>query len=116
MNFDRSTFAYLLLGILGVLAILQIFSFSKLIQTIKQLSRMLFEIRLLFKKSGIYYNQHVNRVIEYKSCQFCRHRMSFIQSGDESEYDGFYYRCKQRNIEITLHDQCEHFDRDFGTY
>jgi len=116
MSFDRTTFTYLLLLILIFLALLQIFSFSKLIQTIKQLTKMLLEIRLLFKKSGIHYDQHINRIIEYKSCQFCRHRMSFIQSGDEEDTEEFYYRCKQRNIEITLHDHCEYFDRDYGSY
>jgi hypothetical protein len=115
MNFDNPTFTYLLLLILILLAAVQIFSFTKLVQTIRQMTRMLQEIRLIFKKSGIYYDGHAHRIVAHKSCQFCRHRVSYIKTGDEDEEEGFYYRCRQRNIEIMLHDSCEYFDRDFGS-
>ena len=115
MSFDHLTFTYLLLLILISLALIQIFSFSKLIQTIRQMTKMLQEIRLIFKKSGIYYDQHAHRIIAHKSCQFCRHRISYIKTGDDEENEGFYYRCRQRNIEILLQDSCDYFDRDFGT-
>jgi hypothetical protein len=115
MSFDNSTFVYLLLIILISLALIQIFSFSKLIQTMRQITKMLLEIRLVFKKSGIYYDQHAQRIVAHKSCQFCRHRISYIKTNDEEENEGFYYRCRQRNIEIMLHDSCENFDRDFGS-
>jgi hypothetical protein len=115
MSFDRSTLTYLLLLILISLSLIQIFSFSKLIQTIRQMTQMLLELRLIFRKSGIYYDQHTHRIIAHKSCQYCRHRMSYIKTTDDEDNEGFYYRCKQRNIEITLDDSCEHFDRDFGS-
>jgi hypothetical protein len=115
MSFDRNTLIYLFLLILMSLVVIQIFSFSKLIQTMRQIIRMLLEIRLIFKKSGIYYDSHAQRIVAHKSCQFCRHRMSYIKTADDEENEGFYYRCKQRNIEITLDYSCEYFDRDFGS-
>ena len=115
MIFDRSILIYLLLTVLISLALIQIFSFLKLIQTLRQMTKMLLEIRLIFKKAGIYYDQHTNRIITHRSCQFCRHRISFIKTGDDEDAEGFYYRCKQRNVEIALHDSCEDFDRDFGS-
>ncbi len=115
MSLDNPAFIYLLLIILLSLAMIQIFSFTRLIQTIRQMTKMLQEIRLIFKKSGIYYDQHAQRLIAHKSCQFCRHRISYIKTNDEEENEGFYYRCRQRNVEIMLHDSCEYFDRDFGS-
>jgi len=115
MSIDRSTLIYFLLLILIFLTVLQIISFSKLIQTMRHMTKMLLEIRLIFKKSGIYYDQHSQRVVAHKTCQFCRHRMSYIKTADDDENEGFYYRCKQRNIEITLDYSCEHFNRDFAS-
>jgi len=115
MSFNNSTLLYLLLLALICLVVVQIFSFTKFIQTMRQLTRMLMEIRLVFRKSGIYYDQHAQRIMAHKSCQFCRHRVSYIKTTDEEENEGFYYRCRQRDVEVMLQDSCEHFDRDFGS-
>ncbi len=47
------------------------------------------------------------------TCQFCRYRLSYINTRDrESEVEDFYYKCRLRNIEVTLDDSCERFETD----
>jgi hypothetical protein len=77
------------------------------------MNKLLFEVRLLFKNSGIFYQPQKEKVIKSNSCQFCQHRISFIQLTDETKHDNFYYKCSKNNIEITLADTCSSFVRDY---
>ncbi len=48
-----------------------------------------------------------------KTCQFCRYRLSYIHMGDkDSEVEDFYYKCRLRNIEVTLNDSCDRYEKD----
>ena len=102
-----------LLIILLVLFIIQILTFLKLIQIIKQINKFLFEFRIMMKQGSLpaksfssFYNKN--------TCQFCKHRLSFIQISDDDITDNFYYKCRKRNIEITLTDTCSKFERDYS--
>lgn len=48
-----------------------------------------------------------------KTCQFCKHRLAYINTGkaDNSEED-FYHRCGLRNINIALNDSCKQYEAD----
>jgi hypothetical protein len=48
-----------------------------------------------------------------KTCQFCKYRLSYIHMGDkEGEVEDFYYKCRLRNIEITLNDSCDRYENE----
>lgn len=54
-----------------------------------------------------------NQEILPQTCQFCRFRLSYIQMGEEkNDSEDFYYKCRLRNIPITLDDSCQHFEVD----
>lgn len=48
-----------------------------------------------------------------RTCQFCKHRLAFINTGKTSaEEDDFYHRCSLRNINVSLEDSCPKFETD----
>ena len=96
-----------------ILLFIQIITFVKVIRLVRQVSKMLLEIRLLFKNSGIYYVPNQNRVIKAMTCQYCRYRQTYIHISDHIDKENFYYVCKKHEKEISLSDGCEEFDRDF---
>jgi hypothetical protein len=103
---------YILAGFITFLFIVQVLSVVKLMTVAKQMNSLLFEMRILFKKSGLFYNKEKNQVIHFDNCQYCKNRISFVQITDAPDGDQFYYRCKIKNIEVHLADSCEHFERD----
>lgn len=103
---------FLLIALLILFAI-QVVTFLKIVAIIKQMNKLLFEVRILFKHSGIFFRPQKNSVIKSNSCQYCKFRMSFIQITEEENKDNFYYKCKNHDIEISLSDSCTHFQRDY---
>jgi len=96
-----------------ILVFIQIFTFVKVMRLVRQISKMLLEVRILFKNSGIYYLPNENRVIRDTTCQYCRFRQTFIHFSGHVEQDNFYYKCKKHEKEVALSDKCEQFERDF---
>ena len=103
----------ILLIILLILFTAQIITFLKVFSIVKQMNKLLFEVRLLFKHSGIMYEPQKDKISKSNSCQHCRYRVSYIELTDEENRDNFYYKCKKHNIEIFLSDSCAHFQRDY---
>jgi len=103
---------FLLISILILFAI-QLVTFFKIVTIIRQMNKLLLEVRLLFKHSGIFFKPKKNKVVHSNSCQYCKYRMSFIQITDEENRDNFYYKCKNHDIEISLSDSCAQFQRDY---
>ena len=102
-----------LLIVLLVLFFIQILAFLKLIKIIKQINKFLFEFRILLKRGSISAPKYSS--IFYKNtCQYCKHRMSFIQITDGDITDNFYYKCRKKNVEIALADTCNKFERDYS--
>ena len=102
-----------LIIVLLVLFCIQILTFLKLIQIIKQINKFLFEFRILIKHGSIT-RKAFNALFQKNSCQYCIHRMTFIQITENNVSDNFYYKCKKRDIEIKLTDSCNKFQRDFS--
>ena len=51
-----------------------------------------------------------------KTCQFCKHRLAYINTSQTSENEeNFYYRCGLCNINVALSDSCVHFEKDQST-
>ena len=94
--------------------IIQLVYFSKLLTLAKRLNKFLLEIRIYFKNSGIFYNVNDRSIIRNNTCQYCKHRMSYINISNKDDFENFYYRCKKRNIDILLSDSCIQFERDFN--
>jgi hypothetical protein len=103
---------FLLIALL-ILFTIQVVTFLKIVVIIKQMNKLLFEVRILFKHSGIFFQPKKNNVIKSNSCQYCKYRMSFIQITDEENRDNFYYKCKKHDVEISLSDSCTQFQRDY---
>jgi hypothetical protein len=104
----------ILIIIFTVIIIIQLIYFSKLIAITKRLNKFLLEVRLYFKNSGLFYNVHDQSIMRSNTCQYCKHRMSYINISNEDDFENFYYRCKKQNIDILLSDSCSHFDRDYN--
>jgi len=104
----------LLLGFI-ILLIIQIFIFIKFFRIVKQLNKLLFEVRILFKQSGIFFQPQRNKIVKSNSCQYCKFRISFIQINEENDRDNFYYKCNKHDIEVNLSNTCKQFERDFRT-
>ena len=102
-----------LLAILLVLFFIQILTFLKLIQIIKQINKFLFEFRILLKRGAFSYKKF-NSLFYKNTCQYCKHRMSFIQISEDDITDNFYYKCRKKDIEIALADTCNKFERDYS--
>ena len=104
----------IVLILLGLLFISQFVAFTKLLHLFKQLNNMLFEVRIYFKSSGIFYEFRNDSIIRSNICQYCKHRMSYINTTGDTESSDFYYKCRRLNIDILLSDSCELFKRDFN--
>lgn len=94
------------------LVIVQFYIIVKLVNSMRGTNKLLMELRLIFKRAGVYFDPGRENVVAEKSCRYCRFRISYIQITDESGSDAFYYRCRKRNLEIRLDDSCEAFLRD----
>ena len=92
---------FLLISLI-ILFIIQVITFFKIVSIIRHMNKLLLEVRLLFRHSGIFFKPQKNNVIKSNSCQYCKSRMSFIQITDEENKDNFYYKCKNYDIEISL--------------
>jgi hypothetical protein len=51
-----------------------------------------------------------------KSCQFCKHRLAYINTEKKSgATDDFYHRCGLRDCEVSLSDSCPFFEKEVET-
>jgi len=104
----------IILVIVTSLAIAQSIIIFRLIGSLKATNRLLMEVRLLFKRAGVYFEPDKKRYVAEHSCQYCKHRVTYIQITDDLGSDAFYYRCRKRNLEIHLGDTCDAFQRDLN--
>jgi hypothetical protein len=93
--------------------IIQIVILTRIVFIIRRFTKILFEIRLIFKHSGLSYEPKINLVIKDDVCEHCKFRMPYIETSGEASLDNFYYKCKKRNVEIDLNDTCKFFKRDY---
>ncbi len=48
-----------------------------------------------------------------RTCQFCKHRLAYINtSKTRNEEEDFYHVCGLKNVNITLTDSCEKFEKE----
>ncbi len=101
-----------LIGTIIFLFLFQIFMLLKIRTILQQISFYIESISRFFYRVGIRTNaREVSR--SPKTCQFCKHRMSFIHMSEhKGEVEDFYYKCQLRNIEIKLEDTCERFEEE----
>ena len=93
--------------------IIQIVILTRIVFIIRRFTKILFEIRLIFKHSGLSYDPKINLVIKDDVCEHCKFRMPYFEMSSEASLDNFYYKCKKRNVEIELSDTCKFFKRDY---
>ena len=96
-----------------VFFIIQIVILTRIVVVIRRFTKILFEIRLIFKHSGLSYDPNKKVVLKEDICEHCKFRMPYIGMSGDSTLDNFYYKCKKRNVEIELSDTCKFFKRDY---
>ena len=103
----------IILGGFIVFFIIQVAILTRIVFVIRRFTKMLFEIRLIFKHSGLSYDPEKKVVIKDDICEHCIFRMPYIEMSGEASLENFYYKCKKRNVDINLSDTCKFFKRDY---
>jgi|GEM_PF-2266941 len=108
--------AYLILGSVLLLMVSQVYLLLRIRNVLQALS-------MNFDSTNYFVRKLVNRPEEQKkksnpnedckTCQFCKHRLAYINTGKtSSEEEDFYHVCALKNMHISLADSCENFDEE----
>jgi len=109
---DQITIGILLCMVIA-LFVFQVIVLLRIKNLLHQVSYYIESISRFFYRMGAYNRSASPRKQIPKTCQFCKHRLSFIHmSENKGEVEDFYYKCQLRNIEVTLDDSCEQFEKD----
>jgi uncharacterized protein YacL len=101
-----------LIGIVIALIVFQALILLRIKIILQQISFYIESISRFFYRVGITTATKKKSTVP-KTCQFCKNRLSFIHmSENKGEVEDFYYKCQIRNIEISLDDTCEQFEKD----
>jgi len=57
-----------------------------------------------------YYKPHTDAPIQ--TCQFCKHRQTYIKASVSGSDEDFYYRCKLHHKPVSLSATCKQFEYD----
>jgi len=110
---NEPVFLGILVGAIISLFVFQIIVILRIKKTLHQISFYLENILRFFYHVGFKPNATSLKTENPKTCQFCKHRLSFIHmSENKGEVEDFYYKCKLRNIEIQLNETCEKYSKD----
>ncbi len=102
----------IILGAVIFLFVFQIIILLRIRSILQQISFYIESISRFFYRVGIRPIAREKQRIP-QTCQFCKHRMSFIHmSENKGEVEDFYYKCQLRNAEVGLEDTCEKFKPD----
>ena len=99
--------------LITVLFISQFYFLLKIKKILNQLYQYSEHFFRIFTKSGksLHYSGDQKPVPE--TCQFCKHRLSYIHMSDgENIKEDFYYKCRIYNIPINLNDHCDRFETE----
>ncbi|MFZ0391228.1 MAG: hypothetical protein WAN36_12295 [Calditrichia bacterium] len=103
----------ILIGALAFFTILHILLLLRIKQVLQQISFYMETISRFFYRLGVFSSAKPKKQDIPKTCQFCKHRLSFIHmSENKAEVEDFYYKCQLRNLEVALDDTCERYEKD----
>ncbi len=125
--FSVESLLFLIVGLFSVLLILQILFLLKMRKSMFQLGQFMRLMNTIFKEmsniqsvtiSTARSNQESLKNLKKNpiksnkkdSCQFCKHRLSFIRM--DADQLSFRYHCGLTKTEIALDDCCAHFESD----
>jgi len=97
----------LLLCVFIVLLVVQILALLRVRQLINRL-----KLALMDKKIIVHSSKQKSESLSqnYRKCQFCKHRQTYINATIHGGENDFYYRCSQHNTEVTLTHTCADFE------
>lgn len=102
-----------LVGSIICLFVVQIIILLRIKNVLQQISIYIESVSRFFFRLGMKQTQSAVKKTIPQTCQFCKHRLSFIHmSENKGEVEDFYYKCRLRNIEVQLNDTCEKFIKD----
>ncbi|MGH1364617.1 MAG: hypothetical protein ACRBF0_13735 [Calditrichia bacterium] len=112
----NSNLAYLILAAFLLLLVSQVYLLLRIRNVLQALS-------MNFDSTNYFVRKLVNRPAapekkapanqDCKTCQFCKHRLAYINTGKTtSEDEDFYHVCALKNMHISLADSCENFEEE----
>lgn len=115
MNLLNENFLILKIILFALLSIIlvQLFLLVRIRKILKNVAYYIEILSRFFYRFGSSESQPTTNPSTERTCQFCKHRMSFIHMGEkESNSEDFYYKCRLRNVDITLRDSCDLFEAE----
>lgn len=112
-SFTDSTLAIILLGIIAITLLVQVYLLMRIRNILQALAINLDSSLHFWRKNISAPRQAATAPATPPICQFCKHRLAYINTGESDEgQEEFYHRCGLRNIAVRLNDSCNHFEAD----
>ena len=103
-------FKIIVVALLSIIVV-QLLLLLRIRQVLKNMSYYMETLSKFFYRFGGSAATGTQNDVALRTCQYCKYRMSFIHMGEkEKNSEDFYYKCRLRNVDITLKDTCEHFE------
>lgn len=113
-QFFSQNLGYMLLGLIAIGLLVQTYILVR-IRNILHAMTLNFESLLYYTRKLVAPNNKQEKPHRQpaKACQFCKHRMAYINTGDVKEAgEDFYHRCGLRNVQVRLDDSCQEFEAE----
>lgn len=113
VSFTDSTLAIILLGIIALTLLVQVYLLMRIRNILQALAINLDSSLHFWRKNVSAPNLAAKAPATPPICQFCKHRLAYINTGESGEgQEEFYHRCGLRNIAVRLNDSCNRFETD----
>lgn len=112
-SITENTLAVILLGIIALTLLVQVYLLIRIRNILEALAINLDSSLHSWRKNISASRQVATAPTTPPICQFCKHRLAYINTGESSEgQEEFYHRCGLRNIAVRLNDSCNRFEAD----
>ena len=113
-QFFNQNMMYILLGFVAIVLLAQTHILLR-IRNVLQAVSMNFDSLLYCTRKMAETNtvQKSPAARSQKACQFCKHRLAYINTGERGVTgEDMYYHCGLRNVQVQLNDSCQQFEAD----
>ena len=109
----NSNLVNMLLGIIAVILLVQAYVLIRIRNLLQAIAINFDSIMHYWRKLASYHTSDAAQQTTLKTCQFCKHRLAYINTARSKEgEDDFYHRCGVRNIYVRLEDSCPRFEKE----
>jgi hypothetical protein len=108
--FDKN-FGYMLMGLITIALFAQSYIMLRIRNILQAITMNQDSLLYYLRKLATSGKRQKSSAAALNTCQFCKHRMAYINSGDGKESgEDFYHRCGLRNIQVRPEDTCQQFE------